>query len=164
PTNRRSGGRSRCPGGSARVAPLRCTHSRRDCPSTVWVSIFARLCEMSYTKTRGGTGARPEAPWGRMREQLPFGPPVVSGGRHCAEIRPPFRRGDRNACELPVRDRYGVARHRRLHDPHVVGANLVAESARPAVDHHAHLIRVKAHGCNGRLVVYLIDRLHFEKV
>jgi hypothetical protein len=23
---------------------------------------------------------------------------------------------------------------------------------------------VKAHGCSGRLVVYLIDRLHFEKV
>ena len=46
----------------------------------------------------------------------------------------------------------------------MVGANLVAESARPAVGHHAHLIRVKAHGCSGRLVVYLIDRLHFEKV
>jgi hypothetical protein len=43
----RSAGWSGWPGGSARVAPLRWTHSRRCCPSSWWVSGLARLWETS---------------------------------------------------------------------------------------------------------------------
>ena len=47
PIGRRSSGRSGWPGGSARVAPLRWTHSSVGRPSTGCRSIFARLCETS---------------------------------------------------------------------------------------------------------------------
>ena len=47
PVVRRSGGRPGWPGGSAGVAPLRCTHSCVGRPLTSWVSIFARLWDTS---------------------------------------------------------------------------------------------------------------------
>ena len=57
-----------------------------------------------------------------------------------------------------------LIRHRLVHRPHMVGADLVPESARTAVDHHADLPLAQAHRPRHALVVDGIDGLHLQEV
>src|SRR5690606_9978625 len=85
-------------------------------------------------------------------------------GRHRPEVGTAFRGLDRHAGQLPIRHPDAVLGHRPFHATHVVGADLVAESARAAVDHHAHLALAQPESGRDLLVVDLLDRLHLEEV
>ena len=49
PTSRYADGMSWDPGGKARVAPLRCTHTVSSCSLILWRSNLAMLWQTSYT-------------------------------------------------------------------------------------------------------------------
>lgn len=71
---------------------------------------------------------------------------------------------DGHAGQLAVGHMDAVARHRLLHHPDMVGADLVTQPAGPAVDHHAHLALAKTEGCGRPGIVHLLDRLYLEEV
>jgi hypothetical protein len=75
-----------------------------------------------------------------VRHDLAVGEREIGGGHHRREVVAPFRRRDRRARELPVRQRDAVLAAGIAHHAQVIGADLVAEPARAAVDHHGDLI------------------------
>jgi hypothetical protein len=54
--------------------------------------------------------------------------------------------------------------HRALEFLHVVGADLMAESARAAVNLHRQTARVQSHHLRGVAGKHLIDHVHLDKV
>jgi hypothetical protein len=144
PTSCRSGGRSSAPGGERRVAPLRCTHSCRSRPSTGW----ARAWRGCGTRRRPGQLASApvigrERVTGGLGQHLPVRAREVGGGGQGPEVGASLLGGHRHAGQLRVGHLDAV---RAIAPPcaDVVGADLVAEPARPAVDHHADLADVEA--------------------
>ena len=57
-----------------------------------------------------------------------------------------------------------VAGHGRLHDADVVGADLVAQASRSAVDHHAHAAQPEPERGGDVFVVDVVDDLYLEEV
>ena len=89
-------------------------------------------------------------------DHLPVGQRAVDAGPHRGEILLSFRRPDRSAGQLAIRKRDAVTggqRHELLQE---LGADLVAEAARAAVDRHEEIAFFETEG-PGRLAVE--DRL-----
>src|SRR5690606_41337001 len=89
---------------------------------------------------------------------------VVGGGRHRAQVGASLGRFEGRAGELPVRHPDAVPRHRLLHRPDVVGADLVPEPARPGVDHDADLVGPEPEHLGHGGVVDLGDPLELQEV
>src|ERR1700693_1373051 len=89
-------------------------------------------------------------------DHLPVGQRAVDAGPHRGEILLSFRRPDRSAGQLAIRERDAVTggqRHELLQE---LGADLAAEAARAAVDRHEEIAFFETEG-PGRLAVE--DRL-----
>jgi len=69
-----------------------------------------------------------------------------------------------SAAQLPVRQIDAVLPGGSQHDAQVVVADLVAEAAGPAVDHHRDLAGEEPERLRGRLVEDLLDELHLHEV
>src|SRR5262249_33332497 len=70
----------------------------------------------------------------RMADGLPIRPRKVSGRRHRMKIPLAFRRMDRRAGKLAVREVQVVFPHRLIHLRNVIAAYLMAQSARSSVN------------------------------
>ena len=74
-----------------------------------------------------------------MGDQVPVRPRVVRRACHRGHVVAPLR-NDAGAHESwAVRQRDAVLREPRIHQPHVVGTDLVAEAAGSGMDQHGHL-------------------------
>jgi hypothetical protein len=157
------GGRSSAPGGSARVAPLRCTHSRDAAVDGVVLELgqVVRHVVDQHQVARAQRGSEGVAH--RLGEQLPVGTPVVGRCGHRPEVRPPLRRVDRHAGQL-ASGPDAVPGHRVRHDPDVVLTDLVAEPTRAGVDHHAHLPGPEPEAGGDVRVVEVVDDLDLDEV
>ena len=82
--------------------------------------------------------AREGVPRG-LRQEMTIRAAIVGRGRHRARYALPSGESDGRTGQLPVGDLDPVSGHRCEHRPNVVGADLVTQAARPAVDHHADL-------------------------
>ena len=137
-------GISGCPGGKARVAPLRWTQTFFASPSTVCSSNLAMLwprrrpgpCRSSCHGPAEDVG---EDLAGLAHEQLPVAPGVVGGRPHRADVLLPFGAVDRGAGELAVGQvdavllpaRCGTARARRRRPGSPGRASRSGSSRRP---------------------------------
>ena len=100
----------------------------------------------------------------QVREDLPVRERAVDRGVHRAEVLLPLRRVDRRARELAVGQRDAEAARRLGQADEELGADLVAEAARAAVDRHDDLVLAQAVGARRARVVDALDALHFEVV
>jgi hypothetical protein len=78
-----------------------------------------------------------------VRDHLPVGEGGVGGRRQRPEVRLPLGRAERRAGELPVPHRDPVGGHDLVEGPQVVGADLMPEAPRAAMEHHQHLARAR---------------------
>ena len=100
----------------------------------------------------------------QMRDDLPVGERAVDGRAHGTQVRRAERRVDRRAGQLAVRQLDAMARRRHHHAFEELGADLMAEAARPAVDADDDVAFVKAERRSDPRVEDLHDVLHFEIV
>ena len=115
---------------------------------------------------RGGPEAEGgrEGPLGEAAHHLPVRPGEVRGRRHGGEVLLPLGRAERHAGELAVGHADPVARHGASHGAERVVAHLVAEPARPGMDHDRHLARRETECRGGAHVVHLVHALDLEEV
>jgi len=87
-------------------------------------------------------------------------------GRSChrAQVCLAFRGRDGGAGELPVAGADAETGHRSIHDPDVVGADLVPKPAGPAVNHHANLALRRPESRRRAWVEDFPDNLHLEEM
>ena len=98
-------------------------------------------------------------------EHLTVGEREVRGGAHRREVVAPLGRRERRARELAIGQRDAVARERRVHRAHVVGAHLVAEAARAGVDEHRDLALAKRPRASAASASKMrVDALDLEEV
>ena len=165
PTLRKAAGRSGWPGPKARVAPLRCTNSSRRPPIGLVGFDLARVVRHVEQQSEIGIGKEmAEDPARVMADDLAVGERAIDGGAHGAEIALADFRFDRRTGELAVGQRDPGRRRRRHHLPQELGADLMAEAARPAMDGHHDLVLFEAKASCGFLVEDLGDRLDLEVV
>ena len=99
------------------------------------------LWATSYT-SRNAAGVAIEAPEHlahAVRDDLAVRPGEVRGRAHRAEVPLSLGRRERRARELAVGEVDVVLRHDLIHQPDVVGADLMSETARAAVNQHGDL-------------------------
>ena len=99
-----------------------------------------------------------------MGDHLAVGPGEAGGRGHRGEVRLRLWRAEGGAGELAVGQRDPVARHGPVHRREVVGADLVAEPARPAVDEDRHLATAQPERAGRPGVVDLVHRLDLQEV
>jgi len=99
-----------------------------------------------------------------MGQDLPIRERAVDRRTHRAEVLLADSRADRRACKLAIRQREPVLRRGDHHAFQKLGADLMAEPARPAVDHHDDVALPDAEDVGDRRVEDRGDLLHFEVV
>src|SRR5665647_2940163 len=100
----------------------------------------------------------------RMRDRLSVRPGVIRSGPHGPDVVPSFGTPDRSAGKLAVGEGKPVALRSGLESLDVVRADLVAEAARAAVDHHRDRPGLDPErSCSGR-IVDLVHYLELEEV
>src|SRR3990172_9572239 len=104
----------------------------------------------------------PECAPRQMCENLAVGERHVDGGVHRAEVLLALGRMDRRAGEFAVRKFQSEALCGLGKAHEVIGADLVPQAARSAVDRYDRLPLREAEGQRGLLVVDALDGLHFE--
>ena len=97
-------------------------------------------------------------------EQLPVAPGEVGRGPHRAEILLALVAMDRGAGQLPVGQFDAVLGGHFAEIGQRIIANLVAQAARAAMDHHADLVQLQAHRAGGRFVADFRHDLHFQEM
>src|SRR5262249_26193531 len=99
-----------------------------------------------------------------MAENFPIGERAIDCRAHSAEITLADLRSDRRAGELALRQR-DAGRFRRLrHLLQIVASDLMAETARAAVNGDHHVVLGEMEGLRGGFIEDIGDHLHFEVV
>ena len=99
-----------------------------------------------------------------MGQHLPVDKSVIRRRAHRRQIILPFRAAQRRAHQFAIRQFNPVAVNHRLETLHVVAANLVAKSTRPAVNLHHDLPRKQAHPVGGFFIKDLFHDIHFNEM
>src|SRR5262249_29164014 len=97
-----------------------------------------------------------------MREYLPVGERAVDRGAHGAQVALSDRRAGPRAGELAIAERNARVLRGDRHLAQEIGADLVAQPARAAVDADHDRVDFEAEASRGVRVVDLGDALHFE--
>ena len=97
-------------------------------------------------------------------DALAVRPGEVRRRPHGAQVGRGLGRAQRGAGELPVRQDDAPAGELAGDVAYVIGADLVAEAPRAAVDHHGGHAAFEPHGAGRLLVVDLVHFLHLEEV
>src|SRR5581483_1326838 len=100
----------------------------------------------------------------RVHDSLTVRPSEVGGGPHGPEISLSLRRLNRHTSKLPVAHVDVVLSHGRIHIGQKIGANLVAQSAGPAMNQNHDLVFFESQDSRGFRKVDFIDVLNFEEV
>src|SRR5208283_183101 len=95
---------------------------------------------------------------------LPVGAAVIGGRGHRRQIGLALGGTDRYTCQLAIGYGNAVVAHGVFHLSDVIGADLVAESARAGVDHDADRVLCQSHLCGRGRVVDAVDGLYFQEV
>ena len=146
PVSRYSGGSSGMPGRKARVAPLRCTSSRRAPPVDLVLLELGRVVGDVVDAAHAQLLRAPAEDLGEdladaVEDHLAVGEGHVRGTIHGCEVVLPFGRGEGRAGQLAVDDLDAELRGHDVQEAlQVVGGHLVAEAAAAAVEHHHHLV------------------------
>src|SRR6516164_950579 len=99
-----------------------------------------------------------------MRDDLPVGEGAIDAGAHRAEITLAKLGADWRAGEFEVRQSDPMRRCRQRHFAKKVGADLVTEPARPAMDADDDLATREAEAIGDGIIENCRDLLHFEIV
>jgi len=98
----------------------------------------------------------------QMRQDLPVGQRAVDGRPHGAQILAPECRFERRTGQFAVRQHDAVLRRGGRHARQEIGAHLVAQAARAAMDADHDLALAQAEGRRRGGVEHGLDRLHLQ--
>src|SRR6516164_4507090 len=103
-----------------------------------------------------------ENPTRQMRQNLAVGERAIDTRTHGAEITLANLGMYRRASEFEIGQRNAVRGRREGHFAEELGADLVAEAARPAMDADDNAAKRKAERCGDSIVGYRRHLLYFE--
>jgi hypothetical protein len=98
------------------------------------------------------------------RQHLPVGEGVVGCGLHGCQVIPALGAAGRGAHQFAVGQRQAVFSHGLLEEVDVVGANLVAEPARAAVNLGDDLAGKKPEASGGVLILDAVNHIDLDEV
>src|SRR5215472_2213163 len=106
----------------------------------------------------------PEGLASRFADHLAIGTTEIGSRGHGGEVGLPMPGMDRGRGQLTVGYTNAIAGHRLEHLLDVIGADLVPEPARTAVDHHGDVPLSQAELLGDAVVDHPLDLLHLEEV
>ena len=163
PIAAKAAGRSGWPGPKARVAPFAMDEE----PAALALDLVPFLLAGVVRDVEEQIEARlrkimtEHAP-GQMRDDLTVGERAVDARAHGAEIALPELGRDRRAGEFEIGQADALRRRLDDHLAQKLGADLVPETARAAMDAHDHIAALQSEDCGDGIVEDLRHLLHFE--